>query len=263
MAHVAWAYFLRLLSFRLHLPPQGIHSQVSTCSLETNSVAESQQGTLYGQGYNQHGCGKLSDKCEKFFVEEGCFYECDKNMGKWRKHTDCKDSVGEDNGWQIEGMPIKASYCNDWYEACKEDKFCEGPTKNFFELPTCNTTTSCKRFGDIYKDGKDVCEVMWGGSFKYETDETKAYVMTFKEGEENPNNKIFTDRKYPETCKGHEVNTSIAVSDGCAADWHFHETSGHPDAGKKPPSPPPPPPTSGAYATAGIATALAVAALLA
>jgi len=235
-------------------------------------VGESAKGTLYGQGYNQHGCGKLSDKCEKYFIEEGCFYECDKNMGKWRKHSDCKDDKNEDNGWQIEAMPVKASYCNAWYDACKDDMFCEGPTKNFFELPTCNTTTSCKKFSDIYADGKEICNVMWGGSFNYTEDEANAYTMTFPEGEENPNNKIFLDRPYPATCKDHEVNVTHpdgvkATDAGCAADWHFDDTSGHPEAGKTPPTnvfaEEPPADTGGAaVATAALAAALAAAALL-
>jgi len=56
-------------------------------------------------------CGKLSDKCEQFMVEESCFYECDKNMGKWRKHADCTQPNGDDNGWQIKDMPIKVGSC--------------------------------------------------------------------------------------------------------------------------------------------------------
>ena len=59
-----------------------------------------------------------------------------------------------------------------------------GPTANHFETPEClaqneknNNTDGCKIFGDVYTNGKEVSDIMWGGSFKYETDETKGYVM--------------------------------------------------------------------------------------
>ena len=36
------------------------------------------------------------------------------------------------NTWELAGMPIKASYCNAWYTACFQDKFCGGADGNFF-----------------------------------------------------------------------------------------------------------------------------------
>lgn len=36
------------------------------------------------------------------------------------------------NTWELSGMPIKASYCNAWYTACYQDKFCGGADGNFF-----------------------------------------------------------------------------------------------------------------------------------
>lgn len=42
-------------------------------------------------------------------------YECDPNVGKYRKYRDCLDEDdGSQNAWQIEGMPLKASQCNGW-----------------------------------------------------------------------------------------------------------------------------------------------------
>ena len=207
---------------------------------------------LYGDDYNHNFCGQVSSKCHKFFIEEACFYECDKNMGKWRKHDDCSDKKPNDNGWEIANMPIKASYCDAWYEACKEDPICPGPTKSYFDMATCNaklkadnnTAKHCKKYKDVYKNGKEICEVMWGGSFKYESDEKKdAYVMTFPEGTENPNNKVFTDKAYPSVCKGEEVNVThphvqngtriTAEAAGCPAEWHMFPDSGHPMNGTK------------------------------
>ena len=39
------------------------------------------------------------------------------------------------------------------------------------------TGDNCKRFSEIYTDGADLISRMWGDSFRYEVDETKAYTM--------------------------------------------------------------------------------------
>ena len=45
---------------------------------------------------------------------------------------------------------------------------------------------SCRPFKDIYANGKELCEKMWGDSFAYETDESKAYTMWFFDAMNNP-----------------------------------------------------------------------------
>ena len=39
------------------------------------------------------------------------------------------------------------------------------------------TGDNCKKFSEIYTNGSDLISRMWGDSFKYEVDETKAYTM--------------------------------------------------------------------------------------
>ena len=179
------------------------------------------------------GCGQLSSACEKFFIEQGCFYECDHNLGKWRKHDDC-GSDGTGNEWEIEGMPIKASYCDAWYEACRgaENKLCIGsastegnPQYAYFGQPDCHAeqgTGGCKRIDEVYTSGFHICETMWGTSFKYENDTSaEAYVMSFEEGTENPNNAIFQNKPYPAVCPvsiGGGVNMTLAAEEGCEVD---------------------------------------------
>merc|ERR1712238_293308 len=55
-----------------------------------NSVVgtENQIKTNYGREYVWDVCGKLSRKCEKYFVQEACFYECEPAAGLYRKHLD-------------------------------------------------------------------------------------------------------------------------------------------------------------------------------
>ena len=208
------------------LPPPSLHS-----------VGNAQQGYLYPDHNPATGCGKLSSTCEAFFIEEGCFYECDHNLGKWRKHDDCDDesAAGTDwaeNGWEIEGMPIKASYCDAWFEACKgpDNKLCMGvnstdgkPQYGYFDQPTCHKDQGkggCKRIDEVYSSGFHMCETMWQGSFKYETNATAdAYVMTFTEGVVNPNNAKFTAKTYPDACPGKlgAINFTQAELEGCDA----------------------------------------------
>ena len=44
------------------------------------------------------------------------------------------------------------------------------------------TDSNCKKFSEIYTGGEDLINRMWGDSFKYERDESKAYTMWWTEG---------------------------------------------------------------------------------
>ena len=149
-------------------------------------------------------------------------------------------------------MPVKASYWDAWYDACKNQYFAWGPGGGYWDLPKFTTDsykgtghrgqrtayTSCEKFSDTYKNGTMVAELMWGGAFTYEKDESKAYVMTFPDGTANPNNALFTDKEYPRECAGHEVNLThpgvdiitgnrVSYSEvACPSDWHKAANSG-------------------------------------
>jgi len=83
----------------------------------------------YGAGYEWDRCGPMSDECARFFVQEACMYECDVTAGLYRKYTDEEAAnashPGFENKWAIHKMPIKASYCNAWHDACRNDYFCD------------------------------------------------------------------------------------------------------------------------------------------
>ena len=69
-------------------------------------------------------CGELSQACERFFIQEACFYECDPNVGLWRYQGN--------HSWKIYGMPIKADYCDAWYRACYNDLFCASDGGSYY-----------------------------------------------------------------------------------------------------------------------------------
>ncbi|CAD7698129.1 unnamed protein product [Ostreobium quekettii] len=183
--------------------------------------------TLYGDEDRFDRCDEdpdiprdMSQSCRDFFIAEDCFYECDASAGKYRKHAKC-GSVDGGNSWELERMPIKASFCNDWYEACKDDYVCATPQDpsmlgvsdrvcEYSQDGDGNEIGTCRKFSDVYADGKDVCNLMWGSSFYYEPNEDQAYTMDF-EGE-NPNNAINLHVAFPDPCPSHDVAT---VEEGC------------------------------------------------
>lgn len=105
-----------------------------------NSTVTSSQKLkeAYGEGYEWDRCGPMSQECERFFVQEACFYECDPFAGQFRKCTDSQVAAAADgdpcfeNTWEMYKMPIKASYCDAWFDACHNDYFCSSDDGNFF-----------------------------------------------------------------------------------------------------------------------------------
>ena len=143
------------------------------------------------------GMGELSPACQQYFIDEACLYECDEHAGRYRHHTNCSDE--DANTWQMMGMPIKASFWDSWYEACKDDLFCG---RGYFDMPTCNAETDCSKFSDIYDDAEDMATAMWNNAFTYERDEENAYTMGFEAGQPNPNDAVEHAVEFPDLCTG-------------------------------------------------------------
>ena len=162
---------------------------VSPCSVHND--------VLYGEEYRWDRCGELSPACQQYFIDEACLYECDEHAGRYRHHTNCSDE--DANTWQMMGMPIKASFWDSWYEACKDDLFCG---RGYFDMPTCNVETDCSKFSDIYDDAEDMATAMWNNAFTYERDEENAYTMGFEAGQPNPNDAVEHAVEFPDLCTG-------------------------------------------------------------
>lgn len=114
----------------------------------------------YGAGYHWDRCGPISQECERFFVQEACLYECEPAAGLFRKfpssgaatqqseptlydprcdkYNELHDEAHVNatgcshNAWELHKMPIKASYCDAWFTACRQDLFCATDGGNFF-----------------------------------------------------------------------------------------------------------------------------------
>lgn len=71
-----------------------------------------------------------------------------------------------------EGVPVCSGFCDEWYEACKEDQICvENVLMDYnftkHEENYCPVNSSCKSYQAMYGNGKNLCEKMWGESYKY------------------------------------------------------------------------------------------------
>jgi folate receptor len=100
----------------------------NACCHEATVTTPYYMNTVYGPGYRWDRCGALSPACERFFVAEACFYECDVNIGHFRTFSDaevanCADDWCAGNTWSVTGIPVKASYCESFYDACRNDYF--------------------------------------------------------------------------------------------------------------------------------------------
>lgn len=126
-------------------------------------------------------CNKnLSRRCESFMISVECFYRCSANAIYW-KNPDYQSALLK--------APICASFCDGWFEACKDDLTCAKNWISGFNMTTDGSNTCkqpCKSFSDYYVSGKDLCESMWGRSFIYK--ETECLQLNFTDP--NPNDKL-------------------------------------------------------------------------
>ena len=123
----------------------------------------------------------LSHKCEKFMVNVECFYRCSHNAIFWK--NPCYPSA-------ISKAPVCSSFCDAWFDACKDDLTCAKNWATGFNMTAGNVNTCkgpCRNFSDFYSNGKDLCESMWGSSFVY-TEETDCLKLNFTAP--NPNDKL-------------------------------------------------------------------------
>ncbi|XP_035670166.1 uncharacterized protein LOC118411786 [Branchiostoma floridae] len=104
----------------------------SCCHQDTVSSVQKIK-EAYGKEWHWDRCGPLSSACERFFVQEACLYECEPNAGFYRKFPDhvYNDSDPNHNKWQMEGMPIRADYCDAWFRACRYDRFCAADSGSY------------------------------------------------------------------------------------------------------------------------------------
>ncbi|XP_051868772.1 riboflavin-binding protein-like [Pristis pectinata] len=104
-------------------------------------------------------CGNLSLRCEEYMKKIDCFYHCSPLAYNW---------INPNNSYSIFHVPICESFCDDWFAACMNDRTC---VRNWitdwqWDEHGNNCVNECIPYREMYRNGKDLCENMWGTSFK-------------------------------------------------------------------------------------------------
>ena len=121
----------------------------------------------------------LSQKCETFMVDVECFYRCSHNGIFWKNPY---------YPAALSKAPVCASFCDAWFDACKDDLTCARNWITDFNMTsgTNKCMQPCRSFSDYFRNGTDLCESMWGSSFEYK--ETECLQLNFVAP--NPNDEL-------------------------------------------------------------------------
>uniref|UniRef100_A0A8B9MCC9 Folate receptor-like domain-containing protein n=1 Tax=Accipiter nisus TaxID=211598 RepID=A0A8B9MCC9_9AVES len=91
-----------------------LYSKSSCCYVDfTEQLAHSPVIKVNNSYWNR--CGQLSKSCEDFTKKIECFYRCSPHAAHWIHPNDTA---------AIRSVPLCQSFCDDWYEACKDDSIC-------------------------------------------------------------------------------------------------------------------------------------------
>lgn len=117
---------------------------------------------------------------------EACFYECEPILGHFQP-------PGAD---AVDFVPVCASYCDSWFEACRNDTTC---TDDWWELllqadgggsNNCSNSSECRTFEVVFGNGRELCNRIWSTGYFYSEQEDNCTVFNFEAGMPNPNNKL-------------------------------------------------------------------------
>ncbi|XP_070592005.1 retbindin [Erythrolamprus reginae] len=111
-------------------------------------------------------CGNLSIRCEEYLRQLGCFYHCSPIAAQW--HHPQQPSA-------LMAVPLCQNFCDQWYDVCREDVICPGNLP--WGVDGRNCSQECHSFGQMYKDGKELCENIWGDAFIVSTDPCQCLML--------------------------------------------------------------------------------------
>lgn len=121
----------------------------------------------------------LSARCEAFLVLIECFYRCSPDAIYWEN---------PDFPSAIKKAPICASFCDEWYDACRYDLTCGRNWLTDFNFSADGVNTCkqpCRNFSNYFTDGKDLCEGKWGQTFVYKENDVDCLKMNITSPNQN------------------------------------------------------------------------------
>ncbi|XP_046438647.1 folate receptor alpha-like [Daphnia pulex] len=174
-------------------PEDSLHKQClpwknnSCCT--GNTTVHAHGGKMYGFNYNHCPNRKMSSKCLEHFVQDLCFYECSPNVGPWMQTVNMKMRRE-----RFLDVPLCATDCDDWFNACKDDYTCtDNWTLNFKWINGtnhCRPESECRTFSDIFQNSSNFCERVWDHSWKYTNNSEPCMRIWFDGDQGNPNENI-------------------------------------------------------------------------
>lgn len=121
----------------------------------------------------------LSARCEAFLVLIECFYRCSPDAIYWEN---------PDFPSAIKKAPICASFCDEWYDACRNDLTCGRNWLTDFNVSADGVNTCkqpCRNFSAYFTNGKDLCEGKWGQTFVYKENDVDCLKMNITSPNQN------------------------------------------------------------------------------
>lgn len=143
---------------------------------------------FYSYSYTKSCFSKISIITHSYcFQNEECFYWCEPMLGYFQ--------TGPGASTQLLNVPVCANYCDDWFEACKNDTTCVENWSDFVyddnsSANSCPQDSMCRTFQEIYGDSKGLCDRIWGDEYFYSTNMDNCTVMSFDNRMLNPNFKL-------------------------------------------------------------------------
>ena len=136
--------------------------------------------------------------------DEECFYQCEPMLGHFQ--------IGM-TGY-IRNVPVCASYCDAWFEACRDDLTCaENWLRDFAKdangTNICVKNSSCITFQEMYGNGEGLCNKMWGEAFYYSSDTDNCTVMIFDSGMINPNIQLTFPQVLPDVSDNGSIQSTV------------------------------------------------------
>jgi len=142
------------------------YSEFGCCNAKTTNYIAKEDQKMGSFSWNL--CGQLSPSCHKFMRRMECFYQCSPYTWLWQHPT-------RKGGMQK--VPVCGSFCDDWFSACKDDMTCAKDWLDDFEKEEketkksvrnkCPKDSKCRKFSEVFENGKAMCNQMWGDSLDY------------------------------------------------------------------------------------------------
>ena len=138
----------------------GRYSALSCCTSIT--VAHVDQANATDLENSWPICRDVSDNCSRYLRANNCFYSCDPYLGPWNVSF-----IGH-----LYRLPVCASYCDEWFEACKSDSTCSSDwlSSTIGGQKNCNGSQACRTFAETFTNGKNMCNSIWSDQYAYDQD---------------------------------------------------------------------------------------------